>query len=56
MGDVVYTSHVRVERIKGPLRRAELPHAEIEFGVHDEIADRARSTGSQRGAEAQQAL
>lgn len=38
---VVYTSHVRIERIKGPLRRAFLP-AESEpifFGVHDEIAE-----------------
>jgi hypothetical protein len=34
-----YVSHVTVERIKGPLRRAELPFAEIEFGVHDEVAD-----------------
>jgi hypothetical protein len=52
MGDVVYTSHVRVERIKGPLRRAELPHAEIEFGVHDEIADHY---GVPRGSDAERA-
>ena len=40
MSDVVYTSKVRVERIKGPVRRAFLP-AEAEpvmFGVHSEIA------------------
>jgi hypothetical protein len=34
-----YVSRVSVERIKGPLRRAELPHASVEFGVHDEVAD-----------------
>lgn len=34
-----YVSRVRVERVKGPLRRAELPFATIEFGVHDEVAD-----------------
>jgi hypothetical protein len=37
---VVYRSKVRIERVKGPLRRAYLP-AEAEpvlFGVHSEIA------------------
>jgi hypothetical protein len=36
----VYTSRVRIERVKGPLRRAFLP-VETEpvfFGVHSEIA------------------
>jgi hypothetical protein len=35
-----YTSHVKIERIKGPLRRAFLPHvaAPVFFGVHSEIA------------------
>jgi len=35
-----YTSHVRIERVKGPLRRAYLP-AEPEpvlFGVHGAVA------------------
>lgn len=37
---VVYRSHVRIERVKGPLRRAYVP---VEpdpffFGVHSEIA------------------
>ena len=38
---VVYTSEVRVERIKGPLRRAYLPAEEepIVFSVHSEIAE-----------------
>lgn len=38
---VVYTSQVRIERIKGPYRRAYLPsEAEpIFFCTHDEIAD-----------------
>ncbi len=37
---VVYTSHVRVERIKGPLRRAQLPAESVPilFGVHSEVA------------------
>ncbi|MCL4261865.1 MAG: hypothetical protein KJ069_01550 [Anaerolineae bacterium] len=40
MSEVVYTSHVRIERVKGPRRRAYLP-AESEpvwFGVHSEVA------------------
>ena len=40
MSEVVYRSRVRIERVKGPLRKAWLP-AETEpvsFGVHDEIA------------------
>jgi hypothetical protein len=42
MPDVAYTSHVRIERVKGkgPLRRAFLP-AETEpvlFGVHGAVA------------------
>ena len=38
--EVVYTSEVRVERIKGPLRRAFLP-AEAQpvyFSTHSEVA------------------
>lgn len=40
MPEVVYRSRVRIERVKGPVRRAYLP-AETEpvvFGVHSEIA------------------
>lgn len=40
MSDVVYTSQVRIERVKGPLRKAFLP-AEREpvlFGVHGAVA------------------
>jgi hypothetical protein len=39
--EVVYTSNVRVERIKGPLRRVYVPAEEdpIFFGVHSEIAE-----------------
>ena len=38
--DVVYTSNVRIERIKGPLRRAYLPQEDepVFFGVHSEVA------------------
>ncbi len=37
----VYTSKVRIERIRGPLRRAFLPAQEepVMFGVHSEIAE-----------------
>ncbi len=38
---VVYRTNVRIERVKGPLRRAYLP-AEPEpvmFGVHSEVAE-----------------
>jgi hypothetical protein len=37
---VAYTSRVKIERIKGPLRRAFLPHVPtpVFFGVHSEIA------------------
>ncbi len=37
---VVYRSRVRVERVKGPLRRAYLPAEEkpVLFSVHSEIA------------------
>ena len=40
MSDVVYRSEVRIERVKGPVRKAYLP-AEPEpviFGVHGAIA------------------
>jgi len=38
---VVYTSKVRIERVKGPLRRAYLPQEDepVLFGVHSEIAE-----------------
>jgi hypothetical protein len=37
---VVYTSECRIERIKGPLRRAYLPQDQepVKFGVHSEVA------------------
>ena len=39
--DVVYTSRVRIERVKGPLRRAYLPAEDeaVLFGVHSEVAE-----------------
>lgn len=38
--EVVYVSKVRIERVKGPLRRAYLPveEAPVFFGVHSEVA------------------
>jgi hypothetical protein len=41
MSEVVYRSNVRIERVKGPVRRAHLP-AEPEpviFGVHGSVAE-----------------
>jgi hypothetical protein len=40
MGEVVYRSHVRIERVKGPVRRAYLPAGKepVLFGVHGAIA------------------
>ena len=39
--EVVYVSKVRIERVKGPLRRAYLPMEDqpVLFGVHSEIAE-----------------
>jgi hypothetical protein len=41
---VVYRSQVRIERVKGPLRRAYLPAeaAPVLFGVHSEVAQHYR--------------
>jgi hypothetical protein len=40
MSSVVYTSHVRIERTKGPLRIAHLPGEAhpVSFSVHGAIA------------------
>jgi len=37
---VVYISKSRIERVKGPLRRAYLPRVKepVKFGVHSEVA------------------
>ena len=39
MADVVYRSEVRIERIKGPLRKAYLPSEKepATFGVHGAV-------------------
>ncbi len=41
MSDVVYHSNVRIERVKGPIRRAWLPAEPqpIIFGVHGAVAE-----------------
>jgi hypothetical protein len=41
MPDVVYRSSVRIERIKGPARRAWLPIEKepVIFGVHGAVAE-----------------
>jgi len=40
MAEVVYTSSVRIERVRGPLRRAYLPAeaGPVLFGVHGPVA------------------
>ena len=39
--EVFYRSHVRIERLRGPLRRAYLPAEKepIILGLHDELAE-----------------
>ena len=41
MSDVVYRSNVRIERVKGPVRRAFLPSESqpVVFGVHGAVAE-----------------
>jgi hypothetical protein len=41
MSDVAYTSTVRIERVRGPLRKAFLPEEPepILFGVHGAVAE-----------------
>lgn len=41
MSDVVYRSKVKVERVKGPMRKAWVPGRDdhITIGVHSEIAE-----------------
>jgi hypothetical protein len=41
MGDVVYRSQVRIERLKGPVRLAYLPaeRTPVVFGVHGAVAE-----------------
>lgn len=38
---VVYTSKIKIERVKGPHRRAYLPATTepVHFGVHSEVAE-----------------
>ncbi len=46
MSEVAYVSRVRIERVKGSLRRAYLPAepAPVLFGVHDEVAQHYKAT------------
>ena len=39
--DTVYTSRITIERVQGPVRKAQLPHCDdpVWFGVHSEIAE-----------------
>lgn len=41
MAGIAYRSEVRIERVKGPLRRAFLPGeaAPVAFGVHGAVAE-----------------
>lgn len=49
MSEVVYRSESRIERVKGPLRRAHVPGEQepVLFGVHGAIAEHyGRAPGS----------
>jgi hypothetical protein len=41
VGEVAYTSRVRIERLGGPQRLAYLPAEDepVEFGTHSEVAE-----------------
>jgi len=41
MSEIKYISRVRIERIRGSLRRAQVPGEDepVYFGVHDEVAE-----------------
>jgi hypothetical protein len=41
MAEVVYRSRVRIERVRGPVRRAYLPAEQepVVFGVHGAVAE-----------------
>ncbi|RDI76275.1 hypothetical protein Gocc_0694 [Gaiella occulta] len=54
VGSVAYVSRVRVERVRGPLRRAYLPAEEqpVVFGVHSAVAEHY---GVPAGSEAERA-
>jgi len=41
MSDVAYRSVVKIERVRGPIRKAWLPAKDehITFGVHSEVAE-----------------
>ncbi|HEY7141748.1 MAG TPA: hypothetical protein VIE44_16745 [Methylomirabilota bacterium] len=54
MSEVTYLSKVRIERIKGPLRRAYLPEESepVLFGVHGAVAEHYGVTMEGRDAHA----
>jgi hypothetical protein len=54
VAEPAYVSRVRIERVRGSLRKAWLPAREepIEFGVHDEVADHY---GVARGSDVERA-
>lgn len=40
MGEVAYRSEIAIERVRGPLRYADLPADErVAFGVHGPVAE-----------------
>ncbi len=52
MPDVIYTSNVRIERVRGPLRLAYLPGESqpVSFSVHGAIAEHYKVDPSALGA------
>ena len=47
MPEIVYRSEVRIERVKGPVRRAYLPAESqpVTFGVHGAVAEHYKASG-----------
>jgi len=46
MSEVTYVSKVRIERVRGSLRKAFVPaeSSPVLFGVHDEVAEHYKAT------------
>ena len=51
MPEVVYRSEVRIERVKGPVRRAYLPAESLPviFGVHGAVAEHYKEPRNNKG-------
>ena len=48
MADVVYRSEIRIERVKGPLRKAYLPGGTVYGGAHQRLREQAAAYLAER--------